>query len=190
MKNCTKVIFSNRACNSLISETLDKVPAGTGGILLGRIVDSIWYVIEVIDTGPRSTFNQPYLEYDTEYVNHRAKILSKQYHNDLEVLGLWRSHQENIDPLRITGKGTNDILANISEKGLLSGLLITNPEMRLTIYHVSSSLRNEKVSFEVADHLVPDKLFEYRHTEEIKLIDFYQYCLPYVSDNSLLVREE
>ncbi|HVG16586.1 MAG TPA: Mov34/MPN/PAD-1 family protein, partial [Chitinophagaceae bacterium] len=185
MKNCTEIIFSTRACNAMISETLDKIPTETGGILLGRVIDSVWYVLESIDPGPNSIFTITYFEYDTPYVNHLANMLSKQYKLELEVLGLWHRHPGSLDRFSNTDNGTNAAFARMTSKGAISGLINIDPTLRLTMYHVGYPLHYEQIPFKIGDHLLPGRLFEYKHSEEKNQISLNQHCLPFVSRNTL-----
>jgi proteasome lid subunit RPN8/RPN11 len=190
MKNCTKIIFTNRACNAIISETIDKIPTETGGILLGQIIDSIWYVVESIDPGPDSIFTITYFEYDTSYVNHLAKVLSKQYKIELEVLGLWHRHPGSLDRFSSTDNSTNSTFARLNSKGAISGLVNIDPTLRLTMYHVSYPLHYEKIPFEIGDHLLPENLFKYKHSEEKNQINLNQHCQPFVDRSSIPKAEE
>ena len=121
--DCSKIIFSNRAYNSIVSETYDKIKTETGGILLGRIINDIWYVVEVIDPGPNSIFTVTYFEYDTPYVNHLAKAISKQYKIELAVLGLWHRHPGSMDTFSSTDDGTNSDFSRLHPNGAISGLV-------------------------------------------------------------------
>jgi len=163
--DCSKIIFSNRAYNSIVSETYDKIKTETGGILLGRIIDDIWYVVEVIDPGPNSIFTVTYFEYDTPYVNHLAKAISKQYKIELAVLGLWHRHPSSMDTFSSTDDGTNSEFSRLHHNGAISGLINIDPDLRLTMYHVSMPLKYTKISFEVGDALIPHHLLTLKYTE-------------------------
>lgn len=162
---CSKIVFSNRAYNSIVSETYDKIKTETGGILLGKIIADVWYVIEVIDPGPNSIFTVTYFEYDTPYVNHLAKAISKQYKTELAVLGLWHRHPGSMDTFSSTDDGTNTEFSKMHSKGAISGLINIDPNLRLTMYHVSLPLLYKKISFEVGDTLIPDYLFSFKYSE-------------------------
>lgn len=163
--DCSKIIFSNRAYNSIVSETYDKIKTETGGILLGRIINDIWYVVEVIDPGPNSIFTVTYFEYDTPYVNHLAKAISKQYKIELAVLGLWHRHPGSMDTFSSTDDGTNSDFSRLHPNGAISGLVNIDPNLRLTMYHVSMPLRYTKTSFEVGDALIPGHLLSLKYSE-------------------------
>lgn len=163
--DCNKIIFSNRAYNSIVSETYDKVRTETGGILLGRIIDDVWYVVEVIDPGPNSIFTVTYFEYDTPYVNHLAKAISKQYKVELAVLGLWHRHPGSMDTFSSTDDGTNTEFSKLHSKGAISGLINIDPNLRLTMYHVGLPLKYTPRKFEVGDNLFPSSLLELKYTE-------------------------
>lgn len=165
INSCNKIIFSNRAYNSIVSETYDKIKTETGGILLGRIIEDIWYVIEVIDPGPNSIFTIVYFEYDTPYVNHLAKVISKQYKIELAVLGLWHRHPSSMDTFSSTDNGTNSDFAKLNMNGAISGLVNIDPDLRLTMYHVSFPLRYTKTPFEIGDLLIPFDLFKLKFSQ-------------------------
>lgn len=181
MEKCAKVILSNRACNSIITDATDKGSIATGGILLGIKVDSILYVLESIDPGQNPVFTPASFEYDTLYVIHLAKVLSGQYAIELEVLGLWHYDPGNKDFFLNKNHGVNSKLKKINPGGAILGQIDIEPALRLTMYEVSISLEYTKVNFEVADHLIPDNLSKYKHADGIKMINLFQYCMPYVS---------
>jgi hypothetical protein len=164
-KTCTKIIFSKRAYNSIVVESYDKIKTETGGILLGNIIDDIWYVVEVIDPGPNSIFTVSYFEYDTAYVNHLAKAISKLYKIELAVLGLWHRHPGSMDTFSSTDDLTNAEFAKLHPKGAISGLLNIDPNLRLTMYHVSFPLKYTATFFDIGDHLLPDSLLEFKFFE-------------------------
>ena len=155
---CREIIFSDRACNAIVSETFDKVETETGGILLGKIVDDIWYVIEVIDPGPNSIFTVTYFEYDTIYVNHLAKTISKQYETELAVLGLWHRHPGSMDTFSSTDDLTNSEFSKLNSKGAISGIVNIDPEFRLSMFHISLPLKYTSTIFKTGDFLLPANL--------------------------------
>lgn len=161
MKDCTTVIISSRACNSLVSETIAKVPEKTGGILLGKIIGPAWYIIESIDPGPNPAFTRAFVHYDMEYVNHLTKVLSARYFTNLEILGHWHNQADSIETLSKAEHPTNNAFEYLPQQGFMLGLLNTEP-MRLAMYRITFPLKYEKVGFEVGDHLIPDNLFKYK----------------------------
>lgn len=164
MKKQHYIVFSNRAYNSILSETYDKIQTETGGILLGRIIDDVWYVIEVIDPGPNSVFTFTYFEYDTPYVNHLAKAISKQYKNELAVLGLWHRHPGSMDTFSSTDDLTNKEFSKANSNGVISGLINIDPNFRITMYHVSLPLKYTRLSFGIGDALFPNELLKYKYS--------------------------
>jgi proteasome lid subunit RPN8/RPN11 len=162
-KDCSKIIFTNRAYYSILSETYDKIRTETGGILLGRIVGDIWYVIEVIDPGPNSTLKPAYFEYDTAYVNHLAKVVSKLYKFELAVLGLWHRHPGSMDTFSSTDDLTNSEFSEGHPKGAISGLVNIDPDFRLTMYHVSMPLKYIITPFEIGNSLTPSNLLSFKY---------------------------
>ena len=89
-----KVVFSNRAFTSILSETTEKIKTETGGLFLGTVEDDVWYVIESIDPGPKSIFEVAYFEYDQKYTQHLINKIANLYNHRLTLIGLWYSHIE------------------------------------------------------------------------------------------------
>ena len=53
MESSPYVVFSQRAFNAIVTETIDKHPIETGGILLGYVLDNgAWIVVENIPPQP------------------------------------------------------------------------------------------------------------------------------------------
>ena len=163
MDTCDRIIISSRAYNAILSETSDKISTETGGILLGRVIGRIWFIIESIDPGPNSVFEISHFEYDTEYVNYLAKVLSKQYKEGLAVLGLWHRHPGSLDTFSHADDITNSEFVRLSGIGAISALVNIDPVLRLTIYHVTLPLKYNKLSFEVNDSLISENLLEYKY---------------------------
>lgn len=164
MNKRIKVVFSDRAYNSIVSETFDKIKTETGGILLGKIIDDVWYIVEVIDPGPNSIFTITYFEYDTAYVNHLAKVISKQYKIELALLGLWHRHPGSMDTFSSTDDLTNNEFLQILPNGAISCLVNIDPNFRITVYYVSFPLQYTKLTFEVGDILFPPNLLNYKYS--------------------------
>ncbi|TDH18512.1 hypothetical protein EXU57_23225 [Segetibacter sp. 3557_3] len=178
MEKCTRIVLADRACNSMISEVVDRGSQETGGILLGTVVGSIWYVLEAVDPGPWPMLSPKNLK----YVNHLTKVLSRQYRIELKVLGRWRRDLENEDTLSSTKQVMNSVFSLSPAAPEVLALINIGPASRLTVYHLSDSQDISKVNYDVANDLVPENLFEYNHAEEIRKINLVQYCMPYVSN--------
>ncbi|MGE5370723.1 MAG: Mov34/MPN/PAD-1 family protein [Solirubrobacterales bacterium] len=158
-----KVIFSNRAFSGILAETYGKVKTETGGILLGQYDSklSTWYVLEVLDPGPKSVFQPAYFEYDTPYVNHLANRVCKIYETNLTLVGLWHRHPGSFDSFSGTDDQTNREYALKNPRGAISCLVNIDPNFRLTAYHVSPKLQYTKIDYIVNDKLIPPRFFKY-----------------------------
>jgi len=155
-----KVIFSEEAYNTIISETYHKDPAETGGILLGNSENDTWYVIESIEPGPGSIFQTHYFEYDHAFVNYVAKARARRYDIPLRVLGLWHRHPGSFDQFSSTDDDTNRAFAKLSARGSLSGLVNIDPAFRLSLFHFDERLLYAKVPFAVSDESIPAKFLK------------------------------
>jgi len=78
-QQCDTIIFSDKSFLGIVAETYERSQTETGGILLGKIIGNTWYVIESLDPGPNSIFQQSYLAllsivgkwYNRDTVNRR-----------------------------------------------------------------------------------------------------------------------
>ena len=165
-----QVIFTQRAFVSILAETAEKIQTETGGIFLGYRNADVWYVIEAIDPGPKSTFQVAYFEYDSKYVNHLANKIARLYGRPLELVGLWHRHQGSFDQFSGTDDETNLRYASLHKEGAISALVNIDPDFRLTVFHVSSPLSYQRVSYKVGDDLIP---MEYRELcDAQRLLDY------------------
>jgi len=159
--NCKQIYISTRAYNKIVTETYDKITTETGGIFLGHIQNGIWYVIEVIDPGPKSIFTPSYFEYDTGYVNHLAQVISREYRIKLSLLGLWHRHPGSLDKFSSTDNETNANYAQLNPHGAISGLINIDPTFRITLYHVSyPPLHYDKIKYDVGDKYIPNEFLQ------------------------------
>lgn len=164
-ENCKLVVFSNKAWNAIVCETMRKDPVETGGILLGHILSNgYWIVMEVVPPGLKSIHQRAYFEYDTDYVNYAAYSLSKQYKAELSVLGLWHRHPGSMDVFSGTDDGTNATFAQMNTYGAISGLVNIDPKLRFTLRHVAYPLHYQVVDVEVGDDLIPPQYFELKYS--------------------------
>lgn len=163
---CSRVILSSKAYLSIVAETYERFGTETGGILLGKRIGDVWYVIENLDPGPNSIFRSSYFEYDTPYVNHLANKIARFYKNEIELLGLWHRHPGSFDSFSSTDDGTNSKYASQSSFGAISGLVNLDPRLRLTMYHVSMPLKYDKVQVSIGDDLVPPHLLALKTIED------------------------
>lgn len=150
-----KVVFTERAYISLLSETAEKVNTETGGIFLGYREGDIWRIVETIDPGPESIFQIAYFEYDQKYVNHLAQKIARLYAKPLELLGLWHRHPGSFDQFSGTDDGTNNKYASLHKDGAISALVNIDPEFRLTMFHVTRPLTYTKIKYSVEKDTAP-----------------------------------
>ncbi len=156
-----KVIFSDRAYASVLAETTEKIKTETGGLFLGKIENDVWYIIEAIDPGPKSIFEIAYFEYDTKYTEHLINKIANLYDTELELIGLWHRHPGSFDIFSSTDDGTNSKYASMRPQGAISGLVNIDPDFRFTMYHVSQPCKYSKITYEVGNDKIPEKLLEF-----------------------------
>ena len=166
--NAQYVVFSQRAFNAIVTETLDKDPIETGGIFIGYILDNgAWVVIENIPPGHRSTHRQAFFEYDTDFVNYLSNVVAKQYQGNLQLLGLWHRHPGNMDFFSTTDDETNMKFAQDRECGSISALVNCDPKMRITMYSVGQQGGYTKIPWYVDDGFtIPERMITLRYTTE------------------------
>ena len=165
-----RIVFSNRAYMSVISETSEKIKTETGGIFLGCYENETWYVIEAIDPGPKSVFQVAYFEYDQKYTEHVINKIARMYHAKLTLIGLWHRHPGSFDEFSSTDDGTNSDYAKLSANGAISVLVNVDPKFRMTPYHVSWPLRYTKITYQVGDDLFPKQMLQLKNADQS--IDF------------------
>jgi len=164
--NIEHIVFTKRAFNAIVTETLDKDPLETGGIFIGYILNNgIWVVVEAIPPGIKSIYQRSYFEYDTKFVNYLSNVIANQYKGNLHVLGLWHRHPGSMDVFSTTDNGTNIKFAKANQHGAISGLINCDPKMRLTMYHVDHQCRYTKIEWSVDDGIIPENLLELRFTD-------------------------
>lgn len=164
--NVRHIVFTKRAFNAIVTETIDKHPIETGGIFIGYILDNgIWIVIETIPPGIETIHQCSYFEYDANFINYLSNVIAKQYKGNLQVLGLWHRHPSSMDVFSTTDDGTNVMFAKANPLGAISGLVNCDPKMRLTMYHVDSQCHYAKIDWSVDDGIIPENLLELRFTD-------------------------
>lgn len=166
-----KVIFSDRAYASVLAETTEKIKTETGGLFLGKIENDVWYIIEAIDPGPKSIFEIAYFEYDTKYTEHLINKIANLYDTELELIGLWHRHPGSFDIFSSTDDGTNSKYAFMRPQGAISGLVNIDPDFRFTMYHVSQPCKYSKITYEVGNDKIPERLLQ------LKTVNKFIYLL-------------
>lgn len=165
-----KVVFSENAFLSLVTETRERITTETGGVFLGKVIGDTFYVVETLDPGPNSTFSVVYFEYDTPYVNHLANKVVRLYENKLDVIGLWHRHPGSLDVFSYVDDSTNLTFAKLGKAGAISALVNIDPTFRITMYHVSNPLSYEKIPYSVSSQV--SEMFRKRsYTDVIESIN-------------------
>ena len=161
-----QVIFTQRAFNAVVTETLDRNPLETGGIFIGYVLDNgIWIVVEAIPPGIKTVNRQAYFEYDADFINYLSNVIAKQYKGNLQVLGLWHRHPGSMDTFSGTDDVTNLKFSRANICGAISALVNCDPKCRITMYHVRHSGEYERIRWFVDDGLIPDRLLALRFTK-------------------------
>lgn len=159
-KQCRHVILAERAYAAIISEVLKHGKNETGGVLVGNIVNSIWYVIDSLDPGLTTTNTQDFFLWDANYVNHQVEIISLIYHYPVTILGFWHRHPGSMDFFSLTDEDTIRSHLKDSKCGLLSMLVNLDPKLRMTFYYCwEESLF--RVGYDVGDEYFPVELLKY-----------------------------
>ena len=134
-EGCERVVLSSRAYASIIGESLSRDPLETGGIFLGNVQDGTWYVTEATDPGIKTIHTIGHHEMDDQYHNHIYPVLSRLYHHELRLLGLWHRHPGNFNAFSYDDHCTNSAFAAAIGSGTLSLLINFTPEPALTCYY-------------------------------------------------------
>jgi hypothetical protein len=180
MTNCKEIIFSQRACNSIASESISRKPNEAAGILLGTVCRSNWYVVEAIDLGLNYIISATHITYDSSYVTHLLRVVSRQYLCEIEILGFWFCIFRSCKAFSSIENKTNLSLGYTNEKGAISCLVHMDPTIRVTMYHERLPRNYKEVSYKIGDDLLPEEILKYKHQEDIRIINFNQYCQAYV----------
>ena len=159
------VVFTPKAFNAIVTETLDKHPVETGGIFLGYITNTgVWVVVETIPPGINTINRSAYFEYDTNFVNYMANVVANQYQKQISVLGLWHRHPSSFDQFSHTDDETNRKFAMGTPCGDISGLVNCDPQLRLTMYHVDKNVNYTPIDWVVDDgSIIPEDYLKLRY---------------------------
>ncbi len=169
------VVFTQRAFNAIVTETISKHPIETGGIFLGYVMDNgTWIVVENVAPGLKSTHRSAYFEYDTEFVTYLANVLAYQYKGNLRILGLWHRHPGSFDEFSSTDDQTNHNYAMDYPQGAISALVNCDPKWRMKMFHVAQNGEYHQTEWYVDEgDLIPEELLElhYTNVEEVPSFD-------------------
>lgn len=186
METPQTVVFTKRAFNAIVTETISKHPIETGGIFLGYLLDNdTWIVIENVSPGFKSTHRSAYFEYDTDFVTYLANVLANQYKGNLRILGLWHRHPGNMDIFSSTDEQTNRNYASDCLQGAISALVNCDPKMRMTMYHVAQNGQHHLAEWYVDDgDIIPQELLELRYTSIDELPTFNNEGVVHSPENN------
>ena len=161
------VVFTRRAFNAIITETISKHPIETGGVFLGYVLDNgTWIVVENVAPGMKSTHQRAYFEYDTEFVTYLANVIANQYKKNLRILGLWHRHPGSMDVFSDTDMTTNRDYAIDNSFGAISALVNCDPKWRMTMYHISQDGQCNEAEWFVDDgEIIPEEYLELHYTD-------------------------
>ena len=163
------VFFSEDAFRDILLETHERIYTETGGVMLGKIYDDNWIVLEVVDPGPNSYFDRTLFEYDNEYQEHLANKIARRY-SSLELLGLWHRHPDHLNDFSYTDFETFRKFVSFENRGILSGLVNFVPNFQFTLYYVN---RNFTLYHEVEYQIEPTSYLENKY--KCKKIDMKKY---------------
>ena len=157
---CKLVVMSDRAYRSVIAEACAHMSTETGGILLGRQVNGVWFVTEVIDPGMNVTLRPELFSYDAAYVNHLIPKVSAIYDYQLEILGIWHRHPGSMDFFSYTDDVSHDLIVHHDlERPIISMLVNFDPVFRRTMYYVDDDVNYRKVELITGDdQMIPEFL--------------------------------
>lgn len=174
METLQTVVFTKRAFNAMVTETISKHPIETGGIFLGYLLDNgTWIVVENVAPGFKSTHRSAYFEYDTDFVTYLANVLANQYKGNLRILGLWHRHPGSMDVFSSTDDQTNRNYASDCPQGAISALVNCDPKWRMTMYHVAQNGEYHLAEWYVDDgDIIPEELLELHYTNMDELPTF------------------
>lgn len=165
-QRCFHVALSKRVYSSILSEVFQDIKNETGGVLLGNIVNGIWYVVDSVDPGLNKVTRPDFFQWDTEYVNHLVEKLASLYRFPLTILGFWHKHPGSMD--YFTEIDERAIYSNLvkSRFGLLSMIVNIDPELRMSFYYCWNNCLS-RVRYDVGDEYFPQELLEYASPEII-----------------------
>ncbi len=167
MNLTTKVYFTEDSFRDLVLETAEHPNTETGGILLGRCISGSYYVVEVLDPGPRSILQPAYFEYNSEYATHLANKVARRYETPLQLIGLWHRHPGSLDTFSRTDDQTHGEYLRLCGHSIVSGLVNIDPTFRLTFYRIDSPRQNARVPVEIGIQHFPETLVRKRIATEI-----------------------
>jgi hypothetical protein len=163
------VYLSDSAFRDIALETAQHPKTETGGILLGEATSDGWFVVEVLDPGPRAHRLAVTFEYNHTYATHLASTVARRYQSPLRLLGLWHRHPGSLDVFSSVDDQTHLEYLRICPGGVaLSALVNIDPEFRMTFYRVEQPLRYTRLPpVEIGDRHFPPALLARKDAAEV-----------------------
>jgi integrative and conjugative element protein (TIGR02256 family) len=164
------VYLSDNAYRDVVLETAEHPTIETGGILIGEVVNGAWYVVEVLDPGPRSIRSAAYFEYNHTYATHLANKVARRYQSRLRLLGLWHRHPGSLDTFSSTDDETHREYLRLLQGSFISMLVNIDPDFRMTFYRVDGGSRvprYSRVEFQIGDKRFPPALLQRKDASEV-----------------------
>jgi len=157
---CKLVVMSDRAYRSIICEACSEIKTETGGILLGRAIEGVWFIVEVIDPGLNVTLRPELFSYDARYVNHLIPKISKLYDYSLDIIGIWHRHPGSMDYFSSIDDDSHDKLIHEDlKKTIISMLVNFDPKFRMTMYYVDNNVNYHNTELLIGDdQMIPELL--------------------------------
>ena len=164
---CSHVVLSERAKAGIMSEVILNNEVETGGVLLGYIKNSIWYVVECLDPGIRTNNTVDRFSWDRTYVNHLFERVRNLYEVPLSILGFWHRHPGSMDVFSADDMGTiGEHLASMPRTGLITMLVNVDPDFRMTFYHAFDD-ELMKVGYDIGDEYFPEAAMQWLSEENL-----------------------
>jgi integrative and conjugative element protein (TIGR02256 family) len=162
-----RIVLSERAYSSILTETYEKIKTETGGVFLGCFENDTFYVVEAMDPGPKSSFSAVTFEYDREYTQHLINKIARLYSHKLILVGLWHRHPGSLDTFSSTDDGTNRKYSKLNSYGAVSMIINIDPVFRMTAYQVTNPFGYKKIPYEIGDMLIPENIRRRKNAEEL-----------------------
>ncbi len=162
------VYLTEGAYRDIVLETAEHPGTETGGILLGEATAQGWFVVEVLDPGPRAVRSAVTFEYNHTYATHLANKVARRYQAPLRLLGLWHRHPGSLDSFSCVDDETHREYLRICRGGVVvSGLVNIDPDFRMTFYRVDHPLRYTRIPVVVGDEHFPPPLLQRKDPAEV-----------------------
>ena len=156
-----QIVFTRRAFNAIVTETIDKNPDETAGALIGRLLQhGVWIVVDTVPAR-LETKEQQTFEYDMNLINSLANGITKQYSAELSVIGYWRRYPDSVFPQIIESISKSETTGYL-ENETLSVFVNCVPEISLKTYHIDTQYKYTEMDWIVSDEYIPEHILEYK----------------------------